>query len=94
MSTVDVLAYLDALVAQHAALSADAYHAQELPKAEAARAAVAELIEAANSANAKLWEMAQEFSRPNFSDRYGDGPDMRKRSDALRAALARCKGAQ
>jgi hypothetical protein len=43
---VDVLAYLDGLIAQHKALSADAYHVQELPKAEAARAAVAELIAA------------------------------------------------
>ena len=47
MTFVDVLAYHDALIAQHKALSADAYHVQELSKAEAVRAAVAELIEAA-----------------------------------------------
>ena len=42
---VDVLDYLDALIASHRALSADAFHAQELPKAVAAYDAVAELIE-------------------------------------------------
>lgn len=41
----DVLAYHDALIASHKALSADAYHAEQLLKAEAVRAAVAELIE-------------------------------------------------
>jgi len=93
MSGVDVLAFLDELVAQHEALSADAFHAQELPKAVAVRAAVVALVEAANSGGTKLREMASEFSRPNFTDRYGDGPEMRKRADALSAAVLRCKGA-
>lgn len=45
---VDVLAYLDAQIASHKSLSSDAFHVQELPKVEAIRAAVAELIEAAS----------------------------------------------
>lgn len=35
----------------------------------------------------KLFGMEQEFSRPNFTDRYGDGPQMGKLADAAKQAI-------
>lgn len=50
MTATDPLAFLDALIAQHESLSADAYHAQQLPKAKAVRSLVGELIASARYA--------------------------------------------
>lgn len=38
-------------------------------------------------AEAKLRQMGQEFSRPNFTDRYGDGPKMLGLAARLREEL-------
>ncbi len=59
-----------------------------------ARATVERLAEVADAAASKLEEMAREFSRPNFTDRYGDGPDMAFRARIVRKALADFNGEQ
>lgn len=83
---VDVLAYLDARIATHKALSADAYHAQEVPKAEAVRAAVAELIEAVIENR----DATQAFANDGAPSNYVRFDDSERR---VLAALARVGGA-
>ncbi len=63
-------------------------------KLDEARATVERLAEVADAAASKLEEMAREFSRPNFTDRYGDGPDMAFRARIVRKALADFNGEQ
>ena len=46
MTSQSLLAYHDAIISSHRALSSDAYHEQEMPKAIAARDATEGLIEA------------------------------------------------
>jgi len=55
-------------------------------------AAAPELLEALDLAEAKLRAMAREFERPYFTDRYGDGPQMRAIADKAAAAIAKARG--
>lgn len=50
-----------------------------------------ELIDAAESAASKLRQMAQEFGRANFTDRYGDGPVMARLAQRLQEAAVAAK---
>lgn len=54
-----------------------------------ARAAVAELIEAAKAAEARLESVARTMGGSNFTDRHGDGLACARAASNLRAALAR-----
>jgi hypothetical protein len=51
-------------------------------------AAVEALIEAADAARIRLWNLAEIFNDSNFTDRYGDGPRTRSCHDKLDLALA------
>lgn len=91
---VDVLAYHDALIASHRALSADAYHAQELPKAEAVRNAVAELIEDRDQCIMRLAEALRGML--SIEDSVTQGQERERREEWLpkaRAALAAFRSA-
>jgi hypothetical protein len=63
---VDVLAMLDAQISSAESLQADAYWVQELPKLIAARAAVAELVEAAKALAADRAQMGGAEYNPKY----------------------------
>lgn len=65
-----------------------AYARRRLPESDAARAAVAKLVEQAELAACRLESLAHTFNSPNFTDRYGDGEACTERAYRLRAALA------
>lgn len=91
MGQVDVLAYLDAQIASHQALSADAYHQQELPKAQEVRAAVADALRVLALVAAYSGTPAREFramaKRGGWDGEQSIGQFLGHQADA---ALTRC----
>lgn len=98
-----MLAWLGDRVAAHEALSeSDAYHAQELPRAQAVRAAVAELIEADREVDAIEDEVRRAYFAGPRPHSYGTGWEVRdaaaqkdreRRREAAHARRARALAA-
>jgi hypothetical protein len=88
VSGVDVLAVLDDLVADMGDTPGTTGH-----QVEQARAAVAELIEAAGAAHHHLKELRRRVSATNLDD-ADYLTEVESDTSALRAALARCRGGE
>jgi hypothetical protein len=51
-----------------------------------------ELIAVLRACAAKLRQMGGDFNSPNFTDRYGDGPEMVELADRARQAILKAEG--
>ena len=65
----------------------------EVERLKAKLAAADALAVAAESGRCKLDAMARELCGPRFTDRYGDGPEMKRYAESVRAALRAYRGA-
>lgn len=87
---VDLRDYLTGIIATHEALSSDAFHAQQLPKAKAALASLIELIEADRDYDSATAGLADETVP---TDEH-DWDRFKSASERRAAALAQICGAK